>query len=269
MTKQVYISRRKWIIRVLTIMAISLIILAAAPAQAAKIVGTIYYNNRPIADYSTAYAEIELRNVDTNEWLRTNYAYDNEKGTFTIENVPPGKYSPSITIQSGYPFDLGNDSASNAGDFISYISGLNDDIVVPPHLDEIQNDLKVVYSIHLLRPVDNEKLRTYAGDPPEKLYQSFYYPSADTFEWEPVPGASGCNVRILLKDGETGSTTSYYDEYVDGTQCSPNLEINSGNDYYMFTIEVHNSNGELIATFDNFYKNGFGGWFEFQIIPHP
>jgi len=260
-------SKGKRTAKILMLMVISLTLLTSVPVQAARIVGTVNYNNNAVTEYSTAYAEIRLRNVDTDEWLPTNYAYDNENGIFSIENVPPGKYSPTITIQSGYPFELGNNTASNAGDFISFLSGLNDDIVVPPHLDEVQNDLKVVYSVRLIRPVDNQELRTYAGDPPEKLYQSFYYPSADTFEWEPVPGASKYEVTILLKDGETEKTSVMVDESVVSTQYSPDLEINSGKDCYWFTVSAYNSEGELIGDFSNFYKNGFGGWFEFQVIP--
>lgn len=269
MIKGEKLFKGKRALKIILLMLLSLSLLTLTPALGARIVGTVYYNNQIVTEYTKAYAEIGLRNVDTNEWLPTNYAYDNENGVFSIENVPPGKYSPTITIQSGYPFKLGDKSASNAGDFVSYLSGLNDDILVPPHLDEVQSDLKVVYSVHLIRPVDNQELRTYAGDPPEKLYQSFYSPSADTFEWEPVPGASKYEVRILLNTGKTGEFSTLVDEFVESTEYSPNLDINSGNDYYSFLVYPYNSDGELIGTFDNYYKNGFGGWFEFQVIPHP
>jgi len=230
-----------------------------------NIIGTIIYNNEAISEYSNAYAEISLEDDETGRLLPVNFSYDRENGNFVIRDVPPGKYSASVTVQSGYPFDMDDDWASNAGDFVSFLSELNNTIIVPPHVEEVHKDLYVVYCIHLIEPVDNQELRTYTYDPPEELYRSFYYPSADKFEWEPVPGASSYSIYIL----ENSSSSIVVDERIRSNRFSPHLDVNAGDEYYEFTLQAYGSEGNLIGIFDNFYKNGRGGWFNFKVIPDP
>ena len=157
------------------------------------------------------------------------------------------------------------------GDFISFLSGLNEDIVVAPHDKNIHRNLNVVKSIHLKHPIDNQKERKYTYDALEILYKQNYSPSASVFEWEPVPGATRYNVRILLKDKDKGTTKTIKDFYTTETKISPNLDINYGDTHYMFSVTAYKGDkyNDLIGEFTNYYKNGFGGWFEFKVEEKP
>ena len=231
--------------------------------NAAKINGKIYYNNEPITKYSNAQAVIELMDVTSRNNVTVNTQYNNQTGEFTIGNVPPGKYSPFVLIESGYPFDT-----ESGGDYFSRISGLNDDIVVTSETKEVQANFKVMNVIHLTKPVDNQVQRTSAGDPPETLYKGNYGPSADNFEWDAVPGASYYQVYFLLADRNSNAKVENKSDRTIAPQYSPNLNITSPNNKYMFRVEAYSSANEHIGTFMNYYKNGSGGWFEFTIAPH-
>lgn len=217
-----------------------------------------------ISSYSNANAEINLMDVELRQNLSIEYDYDPQTGHYSINNVPAGKYTPFITIQSGYPFNK-----NSGGDYISFLSGLNEDIIVAPNDKTINRDLKVVHSIHLKRPMDNQKERTFANAPPEILYRQGFNPSAEVFEWDPVPEATRYNVRILLTDGATGNNIDTKSFETTETSIRPGLEVNQGNTYYMFNIEAYKGSSNYVGDFTNYYKNGFGGWFLFKVLEKP
>jgi hypothetical protein len=224
------------------------------------------YSGNPIGivtQFSKAYAVIQLMQTDTRKEIPVDFSYDNNTGIYSIKNVPVGKFTVFIRLESGYPFHK-----MSGGDFVSILSGLNDDIVVAPHEKNISRDLKVVYSTHLIQPVDNQKERTFANDPPELLYRQNYYPTVSLFEWGQVPGADFYEVRFLLIDGNTRQIINNNTFKTQSTRIQPNLNVTNGNNYYSFLVYAYNKNG-LIGGFNNFYKNGYGGWFNFRVAERP
>lgn len=233
------------------------------PETGTKVSGYIRYNNDLITKYTPALASVELFDRNANTVVK-DATYDPATGRYIFSSVPPGKYTPFVTVEDGYPFDR-----DSGGDYLSWISGLNPDITVAPYKTAIQADLKVFKSIHLVKPVDNQEFRTNAGDPPETMYGPGFAPSAELFEWEAVPGAASYTVTILLKDDSTGTTTSMVNTQVTSTEYRPGLSPNLLNQHYMFSVEASSSKDEKIGYFDHFYKNGHGGWFEFTLVSHP
>ena len=224
----------------------------------ATIIGKIYYNGKVVTEHSNAHAILaSFYSPELLKDVAVDFRYDNQTGGFVFKHVPPGKYRVCIYIDSGYPFE-----SHSAGDFYGCVGGLNDDVIVPPYEAEVSWDYKVVHQIHLLQPVDNQELRTPIDDPPETLY-------AAAFAWEPVSGASYYEVRILLKDGDTDGEVESRSETVTATLYSPNLNVTSGNEYYMFSVAAYNAQHELVGDFSNFYRNGSGGWFEFKLVSKP
>jgi hypothetical protein len=227
------------------------------------------YGSEPIgilSGYTKASAIIRLMETETRKEVPVDFEYNSNTGDYTIINVPSGKYTPSIRVDSGYPF-----YKTSGGDFISYLSGLNEDIVVPPHEKSIHRDINVVHSVHLKRPVDNQEERTFTYDPPEALYRQAFHPSASIFEWEPVPGAIRYEVRILLMNGATNKKFEEKKISTTTTNIMPNLKANSDDTYYMFSVTAFKgvNRNDLIGHFSNYYKNGFGGWFKFKILERP
>ncbi len=241
-------------------------------ADGATITGHIMYGgyfSKPLgiaSDYTKAFASIHLMDVENRKEVPVDITYDNNTGIYIMKNVPSGKFTPFVRLESGYPF-----YKESAGDYISHLSGLNKDIVVAPHDKNIHHNLNVVKSIHLKRPIDNQKERKSTNDALEILYKQNYHPSASVFEWEPVPKATRYNVRILLKDNSNGSTKTIKDFDTTNTKISPNLDINYGNTHYMFLVYAYKGTkyNDLIGEFTNYYKNGHGGWFEFKVEEKP
>ena len=50
---------------------------------------------------------------------------------------------------------------------------------------------------------------------------------------------------------------------------SPNLAVNAANTHYMFTVDAYTVNNAFIGNFTNYFKNGYGGWFEFKVLEKP
>ncbi|HHD64518.1 MAG TPA: hypothetical protein ENK96_09205 [Desulfobulbaceae bacterium] len=216
------------------------------------------------ADYTPADAVIQLWDTETRKEVPVDFTYDHHTGQYSITNVPVGKFSISIRLEAGYPF-----YKVSGGDFISYLSGLNDNIIVAPYDDQIYRDLKVVKSIHLTRPVNNQEERTFTSDPPEILYKENYYPSASVFKWDPVPGADRYEVTILLHDEATNKNTDIKTISTSQSKLYPALDVNHGHTCYWFSVKALNGNGDMIGYFANYYKNGFGGWFKFKVLEKP
>jgi hypothetical protein len=225
-----------------------------------RISGRVIYNGEPATKYSRANAVIQLMDVEDRRDVPIDVHYDSQTGRFTLKNVPSGKYQPFVRLEAGYPFHR-----ESGGDYFGRISGMNSPIVVAPHDESIDMDLKVVNVIHLTKPVDNQEQRTLTGDEPETLYRTFYYPSADRFEWDPVPGAVNYELWFALMDGNSGQRKDFKSHTVSSTAFSPRLEVTSGNDYYMFTMTALNSTNEKVGFYQQYYRNGTGGWFNFKV----
>ena len=222
--------------------------------------GYIYYNGRIITDYTNAEAVIELIEIKSWQSISMEYKYVNKMGSFTIEGVSPGEYLPYICIESGYPFDI-----ESGGDFTSRLSGLNPNIVVHSNTDIIQQNLSVVYQVHLTSPIDNQEITRSVNDKPETLYK-LQTPSKFLFEWEPVPDAALYWVRIDLKDDNTNQTQTIADQMINTNQYSIDLDVTLENQYYMFLVYGYNSDNDLIGLFRYYYLDGDGGWYNFTVM---
>jgi len=221
--------------------------------------GNIYYDGRLISEYSNAEAIIEL--VEVVSWQTTpiEYEYDTQTGSFAIVGVPPGEYTPFIRIESGYPYDV-----ESGGDFTARISALNPNIVVHSNEDVINVEWAVVNHVHLISPIDNQERTRSVNAELDKIFPSQTQPII-TFEWDSVPNTALYRVTILMKDDTANQSETIVSEPISATQYSIELDANSGNQYYMFSVNGYNSNDELVGFFQYYYTNGSGGWYKFVV----
>ena len=235
----------------------------------ASILGTIYYGLKrdgveSVAEYTNADAELWLYETNSMQRLTPDYDYDTQTGEFVIHGVPPGKYELFGRVESGYPFDT-----FSPGDFDSQLTGYPGEVVVTPTSSIVDGDLQVTQRIHVTLPYDNQDFRD-RGDFPLKLYhyQSGYGPSAKTFGWEAVPGATVYRVSFSLHDANGNLIDTLYLSPTSNS-CSPNLEVTSGGSYYRFYITAY-KDSKLVGALSTFYGDGSrGGGFEFTVAPRP
>ncbi|HEU0204550.1 MAG TPA: carboxypeptidase-like regulatory domain-containing protein [Burkholderiaceae bacterium] len=238
---------------------------APVPQGLATLSGHVLYNGRPLAaTVPRADVVIDLMETDSRRIVPADVRYDRQTGDFVIRGIAPGKYTPFVRAETGYPFHI-----ESGGDYFSRISGMNPDIVVAPHDDSLRRDLEVIQVIHLTRPVDNQARRTYAQSGPEKLYPSFYAPSAELFVWDPVPGATSYEVTILLVQRRGDRPLDIKTFEVPGTSVRPGLSVTPPNTFYMFRISAYGPSRKLLGVYQNYYHDGSGGWFEFTVVPAP
>ena len=236
---------------------------AGMPRVGATVSGHIYYNGRPVAETTNAYATFDF--VEAGSWrsVPIDFEYSNATGAYVIRNVPPGKYVPFVRLEAGYPF-----SVESGGDFHGRISGMNPEIVVAPHDGQIRRDLSVIQSVHLVRPIDNQDRRTSLAAPPETLYAAFYAPSAESFQWDPVPGATSYQASILtVQSGADGARLDTRSWILTQPWFSPGLAPSTPGTEYLFSVEARGPEGQLLGVFRNYYTDGDGGWLKFRISP--
>jgi len=65
---------------------------------------------------------------------------------------------------------------------------------------------------------------------------------------------------------EAIAVTLIFFELLNLTVFRPDLQPTSPNTYYMFRVAAYDASGSLIGHFSNYYKNGYGGWFEFGVL---
>ena len=231
------------------------------PLGGAKISGSIYYNDRPITEFTGSEVKIGLMKVEPWQSIQIQYDYSPQTGKFTISGVPPGEYTPTIFIESGYPYDV-----ESGGDFTARVSGINPNIVISSNEDVISRDLSVVYHIHVTSPFDNQQRTRSVSDTKENIFK-LQNSSKYTFGWEPVPEADNYRISILLKDATTNQTETILGETTKSTNFTVELNNTPGNQYYMFSVNAFNSNNVLVGLFQYYYTNGSGGWYNFVVIP--
>ncbi len=236
---------------------------------ATKIIqGTIIYNNAPVSNYTTAIAKlIRFYDANTNANVNVNFQYNNGTGQFTISNVPPGVYRLSLYIDAAMPF-----GELSPGDYNDSWSGMNGNIGVPNNVNVIQYNHNVKYNIHLKNPIDlsNYKINTTSALP--EVYQSSKSPSAEIFEWYPVPGATSYQLYFMLFEGNPQNAVNAkrvdLKEYkISQTTIKPNLQTAVGNRYWSVDISAFNAGNKKIGSLTYFYNDGFGEGWLFRVKP--
>ncbi len=226
-----------------------------------KIKGKILYGGYrgptigAVTNYSQADAVIGLYDHQSRKHVPVSFTYNKHTSEYTINNVPVGNFGFTVRL-SGYP-----QGPTSGGDFISYLSGLNDYLTVAPGDKNITRNLKVVHSIHLKQPVNNQIERTFTYDEPEIINRD-----QNLFTWDHVPGVSYYEIYLYLKNKKTKETHRLINPYKTSSNIyRARLKITAPDSHYIFRVSAYHSNGSLLGHFSNYYKNGFGGWFKFRV----
>jgi hypothetical protein len=96
-----------------------------------------------------------------------------------------------------------------------------------------------------------------------------YVPSADTFEWDPVPGAASYQAVVLTVPRPGQPPLQVIEKRLTQPRFSPGLGVSTPGTQYMFRVEAYNEANKHIGTFNDYYIDGSGGWLLFTVIPPP
>lgn len=226
-----------------------------------RVTGTILFNNQPISTLTNQTAEIHLTPLESNQIINTTFS-DAQTGQYALQGVHAGFYNTDISLNTS-PSGSHESGYGLPGDFGDFLPGLNPEIAVNPSeaqgLSDVLCNLKVIQAIHLIEPVDNRNTSSSYWD---RFGPTVYAPSFNGFVWEPVPGATKYNVKLLAWDTQSRqiqtmvyTTPSIIDEIQTNT-TNPSCTFNFGGEQktstYELRITAFNNKDEIIGSLVSF-----------------
>lgn len=233
----------------------------------AEIRGRVLYDGVPISDTTQADAFfVRMYELNTNEEVPVQFEYDRWTSEFVLRGVPSGQYNADIYIDAGYPF-----GDHSAGDFDGFtlIWAWRPPLTVSPYSDVYERDYPVALYIHLIQPIDNQRLQVRGGDLPLAFYTPGYDPSAQTFVWEAVPRAAYYIVQIFLHDSTHESPELQMETRLEVCHFSPGLAVTAASEYYAFSLVAYNERDEVIGVLSIFHPDDFNSALLFTVNEHP
>ena len=231
-----------------------------APMQVptTTISGRVMYNGLPLSQYTSQPAFIWVRDEIHNTALQTTPTYDPADGTYTIPNVPSGRYGIEVRVDAAEP----RDGRFLPGDFYGWESPIT---VGAPN--PVTADLACRKILHLTAPVDNFTLLPVELPPPYDPYIS-----SVTFQWEAI--AEAARYEILIDRWRDGYGTSLGDMLhetgITATQYTPSsLPVSGAGEYYRLCLFAYNANNVLVGQLMCVYKNAYGWDYRFRVVAPP
>ncbi len=229
------------------------------------VTGTIIFNGDPVSLVSGGLAHFNVWDPDTLERPGFLADYDPASGDFELRGLPAGHFSVFAWVDA-----LDPEGKLSAGDYYSGISGMSPEVTLTPGSPAVSADIPVVQIIHVTFPVDSSSQRTAVGDAPETLLLS----AAQTFIWDPVPGAATYMVSVREVDSESGDgiggdNNRWMKVSEPRATFDPPLVPSEEGRHYGFLAEAYDAQDHLIGVFRHFYTNGDGGWFYFRAVESP
>ena len=222
--------------------------------QLSTITGQVKYNETPVTDYTNEPVSFWARDENTGQEFPIAPQYNTTNGTYSIPNMPPGKYGISVRIDDAEPFD----KRSFPGDYY----GWNPYIVVPAGQTIVNEDLVCEKIIHLTSPVDN-LIEMGTIPPPYDLF----YQNKTIFQWDAIAEASTYQIRI---DKYQSSPYQYmgnvYINTITNTQEIVSLGNSLQNQHYELSLYARNSAGLLVGRLMVVYCNGYGWDYRFRVF---
>ena len=236
----------------------------AAPVEAsavslATLTGRVLYSGQPIVDFT----DVEptpgwfwVRFLETGRIFPSSPTFDSSTGTYTIPDLPPGRYGVQIRFDAAEPFD---GYPVRPGDF----GGFSPPIVVESGDSVLGRDLQVQQVIHLTSPVDNIGDIGDVNEP-----KPTYGEEEVSFTWDPIAEATSYVVVITRYQEEPFRRlgTAWRIETFDTMEVPALLGSDEG-EFYLLSLSGYNR-GELVASLMISYTNGFGGDYRFRVVSH-
>jgi len=169
-----------------TAMAALAVVVLATVCTAGTVTLTPTYDGLPVPDVLPAYGYAQVTAWDTATQEREVYPVDASAGEMAIE-IPGGTYNLALVFATA-PFD--GRTRVLAGDVRFSAVGLE-----VPDVGTVALDAELLYSIHLLSPVDNSD--GYWGGSGRSCPRGPEVPASFTLAWGPVPQVELYELRAI------------------------------------------------------------------------
>ena len=222
--------------------------------QLSTITGQVMYNGTPVTDYTHEPVSFWARDENTGQGFPISPHYNTTEGTYSIPNVPPGKYGISIRIDDAEPFD----GRSFPGDYY----GWNSPIVVTAGQPVVNKDLVCEKIMHLTSPIDN--LSEIGSIPPP---YDLFYENEILFKWDTIVEASTYQIRIVrYQSSPYQYIENVYIDTITNTQVAAVLGDSLENQHYELELYARNTGGLIVGRLMVVYDNGYGWDYRFRVL---
>lgn len=225
------------------------------------ITGTLLYNGQPLTGFNPGHID----------WWGLGPLppqFNSATGQYSIPHATPGTYHIVVYVDAVRGPE-GEPTKWFPGDY----NGGTGDFVMTEGDYLIQKDIDCDLLMHLTSPFDNENsYGNVPGEPPPAPYGPFRtHTSTILFKSDPVPGADSYHMSIW-KYFTDGNPSQFIDQATlsgnTNTEHTFILPISGANDYYYFSMNAR-SGGKNIAVVMTAYDNGYGGGYQFKVVPPP
>jgi TolB-like protein len=214
--------------------------------------GRLYFDGKPLSDYSKAAAKLRIYSQNLGQWITPAYDYDSNTASFTLHVTAEGSYSCNAEVDANpanpelYPGDY-----KGAGHFSAWVKSA-------PFLKIDMERL-----IHLVKPQDNGKPMVGWG---AACFNKVLFNSPVRIVWEPAEkdvyytytiNRTECN-PFAIKEMVAGDTTT-------ATNITIDLPQNKEGEIYMLQI-VARKNGRTVGSLMTHGGNGWGWDYRFRAV---
>lgn len=225
-----------------------------APGGAKDIIikGGLYFDGKPLANYTKANATIRIYSQEIGKWVTPAYDYDPATATFTLHVIAEGSYSCSAEVDANganperYPGDF-----KGSGHFSAWFTSA-------PFL---KIDMEKI--IHLTEPQDNGKPQAGWG---AWCFNKVQFGTPVRFSWDPIEkdvyytytvNRTVCQ-PFAEKEMVAGDTTN-------ATSVTLNLPPNNEGEIYLMHITAR-KDGRSVGSIMVHGGNGYGWDYRFRAV---
>ncbi len=214
--------------------------------------GRLYFDGKPLSDYTRAAAKFRIYTQNLGQWVTPNYEYDPETASFTLHVIAESSYSCNAEVDA---------NPANPERYPGDYKGVNQFSAWFTSAPFLKIDMERI--VHLVAPQDNGKPLVGWG---AWCFNKVLFETPVRIAWEPVEKGVAYTYTVnrtecspfAVKEMIAGDTTNE-------TSITLDLPPNRDNEIYLVNI-VARKNGRPVGSLMTHGDNGFGWDYRFRAV---